>query len=135
MEAKLVQVSLLPQKDKGPAYVSLVTDVIAKADPATFQSDVRQIVEVALQDNVVIGRQVLQELAKGLGQQTIKDAELRKAIVHDALEIAQPRLVSYEEQVGLSALHDIRDLSDYQNLGQRLATHPRRYSRERGGME
>ena len=99
MEAKLAQASALPQKDKGTAYVSLLTDTLSRADPATIKQDVHQILEVVLQDSVVTGRTVLQELAKALGTNTIANAETRKEIVQDALQVVQPRLVSYEEQV------------------------------------
>ncbi|KAI0698583.1 hypothetical protein BC835DRAFT_1405324 [Cytidiella melzeri] len=99
MEAKLSHASSLPQKDKGPAYVSLLTDVLTRADPATLKPDVHRILEVVLQDSVVTGRTVLQELGKGLSEKTIADAEIRKEIVQDALRVVQPRLVSYEEQV------------------------------------
>jgi COP9 signalosome complex subunit 4 len=99
MEAKLSHASSLPQKDKGPVYVSLLTDVLARADPATVKSDVHKILEVVLQDNVVTGRTVLQELAKSLSDNTIQVPELRKEIVQDTLQVVQPRLVSYEEQV------------------------------------
>ena len=99
METRLAHVSSLAQKDKGPAFVSLIIDVLAKADPATVVSDVHKIVEAVLQDNVVTGRQVLQELAKGLEGPSLQDAQLKKAIVQDTLEVVQPRLVSYEEQV------------------------------------
>lgn len=103
MEAKLAQASALPQKDKGAAYVSLLTEVLARADPATVQQDVHQILEVVLQDSVVTGRIVLQELAKSLSTKAIQDVELRKEIVNDSLRVVQPRLVSYEEQVGFIA--------------------------------
>ncbi|KAI0340934.1 hypothetical protein BDW22DRAFT_1359782 [Trametopsis cervina] len=104
MDTKIAQISSLSQKDKGPAYVSLITDVLARADPSSVISDVHQILEVVLQDNVVIGRTVLQELGKGLSDKAVADAELRKQIVQDTLQVVQPRLVSYEEQVNVLRL-------------------------------
>ena len=102
MDARLAHLSSLAQKDKGPAYLSLITDVLAKGDPATVVADVHKVVESVLQDNVVIGRQVLQELAKGLAEPTIQDTGLKKQVVKDILQVVQPRLVSYEEQVRIT---------------------------------
>ncbi|THH01676.1 hypothetical protein EW026_g1066 [Hermanssonia centrifuga] len=98
MENTLGQIAPLAQKDKGPAYVSVVHEVF-RSDQPTVAADIRLIVETVLQDNVVVGRQVLSELAKCLGEGAIKNAELRKEIVQDTLTAVQPRLVSYEEQV------------------------------------
>jgi COP9 signalosome complex subunit 4 len=99
MESRLAQISSLGQKDKGPAYVAAVNEVFASPNPSTIAADLRTILDTVLQDNVVVGRQVLLELARTLGEKSILDAELRKQIVQDALSIVQPRLVSYEEQV------------------------------------
>lgn len=99
MESRLAQISSLAQKDKGPAYVAAVNDVLSRQDLSTVASDVHTIVETVLQDNVVVGRQVLQELARGLSEKRIQDSALTKRIVEETLAIVQPRLVSYEEQV------------------------------------
>ncbi|PSR73398.1 hypothetical protein PHLCEN_2v10690 [Hermanssonia centrifuga] len=98
MENTLAQIAPLAQKDKGPAYVSVVHEVF-RSDQPTVAVDIRLIVETVLQDNVVVGRQVLSELAKCLGEGAIKNAELRKETVQDTLTAVQPRLVSYEEQI------------------------------------
>lgn len=99
MESKLAQISSLPQKDKGAAYVAAVNEVLARPDQSATAADVRALVEAVLQDNVVVGRQVLQELARAISERGARDAELSKQIVQDTLAIVQPRLVSYEEQV------------------------------------
>ena len=101
MDSKLAQISSLPQKDKGPAYVATVNEVLSRTDLSIIAADVHIIVETVLQDNVVVGRQVLQELARALGENHIQDLELKKRIVEDTLSLVQPRLVSYEEQVGI----------------------------------
>lgn len=98
MESKLAQISSLPQKDKGPAYVAAVNEVLSCTDLSTVAQDIHIIVQTVLQDNVVVGRQVLQELARGLGEKRIQDSELNKRIVEETLSVVQPRLVSYEEQ-------------------------------------
>lgn len=99
MESKLAQISGLAQKDKGPAYLSLVTEVLSRPDHASIAPDVRSIVDTVLQDNVVVGRQVLLELARVLGEKSALPPDLRKQIVEETLAIVQPRLVSHEEQV------------------------------------
>ncbi|KDQ64537.1 hypothetical protein JAAARDRAFT_116665 [Jaapia argillacea MUCL 33604] len=102
MEAKLSQFSSLSQKDKGPAYISLLSEILARSDQSTIPQDIHILVDnVVNQDSVglVVGRQVLSELVKALGDGAIKDTELRKRIVEDTLDVAQPRVVSYEEPV------------------------------------
>lgn len=102
MENKLAQFSSLSQKDKGPAYLSLLQDILSRSNPTTLVSDLHVLVDTVVnQDNVglVVGRQVLSELVKILGESVIKDADLRKRIVEDTLATIQPRIVSYEEQV------------------------------------
>ena len=42
---------------------------------------------------------LLTELVKALSEGKINDTELRKTIVKDVLELIQPRIVTYEEQV------------------------------------
>jgi COP9 signalosome complex subunit 4 len=102
METKLAQFASLSQKDKGPAYISLLSEIVSRPNRATIASDLRTFIDVVVnQDSVglVVGRQVLSELVKTLGEGAIKDVELRKQIVRDTLNAVQPRIVSYEEQV------------------------------------
>jgi COP9 signalosome complex subunit 4 len=102
MDTKLEQFAKLSQKDKGPAYLSLLSEILSRQNQSAIGLDLRKLVDTVVnQDNVglVVGRQVLSELVKALGDGIIKDAELRKDIVKQTLDIAQPRLVSYEEQV------------------------------------
>lgn len=102
MEGKLAKLQTLAQKDKSPAYTSLLLEAISQPDPAAVARDVHTLVNVVLtQDHVglVVGRQVLAELVKTLKEGAVKDNELRKQLLKDTLAVAQPRLVSYEEQV------------------------------------
>jgi COP9 signalosome complex subunit 4 len=104
MESKLAQFSALSQKDKGPAFISLLPEIIARPNQSTVATDLRILVNTVVnQDNVglVVGRQVLSELVKILGEGAIKDVELRKRVVEDTLATVQPRIVSYEEQASL----------------------------------
>lgn len=101
MESKLAQYSALPQKDKGLAFISLIPEVLAQTDPAR---DIHTLVDTLINhDNVglVVGRQVLSELVKVLGEGAIQDHDLRKRVVEETLATVLPRIVSYEEQVTL----------------------------------
>lgn len=101
MEAKIIQYSALSQKDKGPAFISLIPEILAK--PAdSLAKELHALVDTVVnQDSIglVVGRQVLSELVKVLGEDAIKDPDLRKSLVEDTLNTVQPRIVSYEEQV------------------------------------
>ncbi len=101
MENKLAQYSTLGQKDKGPAFISLIPQILAQ--PAeSLVKDLHTLVDTVVnQDSVglVVGRQVLSELVKVLAEGVIKDLDLRKLVVEDTLNTVQPRIVSYEEQV------------------------------------
>ena len=100
MDVKLAQFATLSQKDKGPAYTSLIQQAISQSDPDAIVADLHLLVgTVVNQDSVglIVGRQVLAELVKVLAQ--IKDSTLRKRLVEDTLATVQPRIVSYEEQV------------------------------------
>lgn len=110
MDTKLAQFAALSQKDKGPAYLSLLSEILSRQNQSTIGPDLHTLVDTVVNpDNVglVVGRQVLSELVKALGEGVIKDAELRKDIVKHTLDVAQPRLVSYEEQVSALAHGDI----------------------------
>ncbi|KAF8974531.1 hypothetical protein BDZ97DRAFT_1647133 [Flammula alnicola] len=101
MEAKLTQISSLSQKDKGPAFISLIPEILSQSGP-NVAKDLHTLVDTVVnQDSVglVVGRQVLSELVKILGEGAIKDVDLRKRVVEDTLATVQPRIVSYEEQV------------------------------------
>jgi COP9 signalosome complex subunit 4 len=102
MDRKLAEFSSLSQKDKGPAFISLIPEILTRATPSTVVADLHTLVDTVVnQDSVglVVGRQVLSELVKILGEGTIKDVDLRKRVVEDTLATVQPRIVSYEEQV------------------------------------
>ena len=101
MESRLAQITALPQKDRAPAFIAVLNEILAKPNQADIPHDIHLLVESCVQDSVglVVGRQVLSELVKNLQETVIKDTDITKAIVQDTLEILQPRLVSYEESV------------------------------------
>ncbi|KAJ6599033.1 hypothetical protein DFH09DRAFT_21761 [Mycena vulgaris] len=104
MDGKLSALAALSQKDKGPAFIALIHEILARPDPAAVAPDLHVLVDTVVnQDSVglVVGRQVLSELVKILGEGAVKSPELRKALVEDTLATVQPRIVSYEEQVNI----------------------------------
>jgi COP9 signalosome complex subunit 4 len=101
MDQKLVQLSALNQKDKGTAYLSLLSNIFSSRGNPNIAHDIHALVDHLINQDagIISGRQVLSELVKGLTSTTIPDAELRKAIVEDVLSVMQLRATSYEEQV------------------------------------
>ncbi|TFY70161.1 hypothetical protein EVG20_g2841 [Dentipellis fragilis] len=102
MDQKLSQLRTLNQRDKGPAYLSLLSEVFTN-NPRLAQ-DVHVLVDdVVNQDSagLIVGRQVFSELVKQLNATSIPDADLRKQVIEDVLATAQPRLTTYEEQVNI----------------------------------
>ncbi|KAF8621603.1 hypothetical protein AX15_007623 [Amanita polypyramis BW_CC] len=102
MDLKLAQFASLSQKDKGPAYTSLIHHAISQPHPDAVVADLHLLVDAVVnQDSVslVVGRQVLAELVRILGDGNIEDTSLRKRLVEDTLATVQPRIVSFEEQV------------------------------------
>jgi len=100
MDAKLAQFASLSQKDKGPAYTSLVPEILAQPE-ATIPRSVHTLIDTVVnQDSagLVVARQVLSELVKLLGEGAVKNVEIRKELIEDTLASVQPRIVSYEEQ-------------------------------------
>jgi COP9 signalosome complex subunit 4 len=100
MDSRLAQFAALNQKDKAPAYLSLVSEILARQDQSLIAPDLHTLVETVVQDaGIVVGRQVLSELVRNLGTGSISDHNLRKRVVEETLSTLQPRIVSYEEQV------------------------------------
>ncbi|KAF8195855.1 hypothetical protein K438DRAFT_1826634 [Mycena galopus ATCC 62051] len=99
---KLQQLSALPQKDKGAAFIAFIRDILARTDQSAVAADLHAVVDTVVnQESVglVVGRQVLSELVKILGEGAVTDPQLRKTLVEGTLATVQPRIVSYEEQV------------------------------------
>lgn len=114
MDSQLAHFVALNQKDKGPAFISLIPQIIALPDPSAVVSDLHTLVDTVVnQESVglVVGRQVLSELVKILGEGAIENVELRKRVVEDILTTVQPRIVSYEEQVDIFTMFCSRFIS------------------------
>ena len=101
MDQKLAQLSVLNQKDKGAAYLSLLSGIFSPQGNANIAHDVHALVDHLINQDagIIAGRQVLTDLIKGLNSTAILNTELRKAIVEDVLSVVQLRATSYEEQV------------------------------------
>ncbi|ETW83961.1 hypothetical protein HETIRDRAFT_62610 [Heterobasidion irregulare TC 32-1] len=110
MDQKFAKFDALNQKDKGAAYLSLLSDVFTTSNGPQLIQDIHILVDhVVNQDNAgfIVGRQVLSELVKILNEGGVStlNLDLRKQIVEDILATVQPRLTSYEEQVNLLRFH------------------------------
>jgi COP9 signalosome complex subunit 4 len=102
MENRLSQLATLSQKDKGPAYLSLLSDILTRPDQSSVSKDLQALLSHVLnQESVglVVGRQVLSELVKALDEGAIKSKGLHREIVQETLSAIRPRIASYEEQV------------------------------------
>jgi COP9 signalosome complex subunit 4 len=101
MDQTIAQLENLNQKDKAPAYLSLLSDIL-KRDQSSIAADLHTLVNTVVNNEsvgLVVSRQVLSELVKGLGEGIVQDSDIRKQIVEDTLSIVSPRLNAYEEQV------------------------------------
>ncbi|KAJ7507847.1 hypothetical protein B0H11DRAFT_2153410 [Mycena galericulata] len=104
MDAKLAQVRGVGQKEQGAAFIALIHEILARTDQAAVVPDLHALVDTVVNHDsvgLVVGRQVLSELVKILGEGVVKNPELRKTLVEDTLATIQPRIVSYEEQVNV----------------------------------
>ncbi|KAI0268284.1 hypothetical protein BC834DRAFT_868726 [Gloeopeniophorella convolvens] len=103
MDQKLTQLSTFNQKDKGTAYLALLSEIFVSQGTSNIAQDVHALVDHLINQDagIIAGRQVLSELVKNLTPAAIPDTERRKAIVEDVLAIVQLRATSYEEQVNL----------------------------------
>ncbi|KAI5893549.1 uncharacterized protein SCHCODRAFT_02622122 [Schizophyllum commune H4-8] len=98
MDAKLRECAALGQKDKTPAFIALIPQALSQSDPLP---DLHALVSFVVNEEsvgLVVGRQVLAEVVKALGEKTLSDHELRKKLVQDTLDLIEPRIASYVEQ-------------------------------------
>jgi COP9 signalosome complex subunit 4 len=101
MDARLAQLANVSvQKDKAAGYLSLLNDLLAARRQSSI--DILKFVSVVVtQEHVglVIGRQVISELVKALELKQIADESVRRPVIEGTLQVLQPRIVTYEEQV------------------------------------
>jgi hypothetical protein len=138
MDQKLAEYASLAQRDKAPAYLSLLSEVLSRPDQTTISADLHTLVDTVVnQESVglVVARQVLAELVKQLGEGKLKDVELRKGIVEDTLSIVATRQNSYDELVSASHLCTIHNnVLNARTVGQRSQIPTCRLGRGRGRL-
>ncbi|KAH8830517.1 hypothetical protein DL96DRAFT_1813555 [Flagelloscypha sp. PMI_526] len=106
LQKQLQDAISLGQKDKAPAFVALIPQILSSG--TAVAPGLHSLVDTVVnQDSVglVVGRQVLSEITKVLSEKAIADDELRKEVIQDIINVVQPRIVSYEEQVNALRLH------------------------------
>ena len=105
MDKKLAQITTVPQKDKGPAYQALLTELFADPSSPHIAQGVHAFIEhlVTQDPGIIVGRQILAELVRNLSSLPAGDPDIRKSIIEDVLATVQPRLTTYEEQVSINA--------------------------------
>ncbi|PVF96330.1 hypothetical protein CPB86DRAFT_737013 [Serendipita vermifera] len=97
MDQELAQLAgVTVQRTKATGYLSLLEKNLNNKENV-----IKIVREVVTQDHVglVIGRQVISELVKNLETKQIADDDTRRYIIQSTLDILQPRIVSYDEQV------------------------------------
>jgi COP9 signalosome complex subunit 4 len=97
---KLANIALIPsQKDKTAEYRSLLENILPSTNDALLADSLEAFVEHIVQEQVglVISRQVLSDFVQGVDK--ISNPEIKKRVLHFALNKVQPRVVSFEEQV------------------------------------
>ena len=89
--------SNVAQKDKASAYCSLLGQVF---DGSTgILSNVQLVLRTAFDETPVIARQVLSDYVKFLKEKKSDDGTLLQSLIRAALELVQPRGVTFDEQV------------------------------------
>lgn len=102
MDAKLSHLATLAQKDKTPAYLTLLSETLSRPDTPSLPADLHLLIDAVANPDLVglvTGRQVISELVRSIGAGAITNHDIRKRVVEDALATLQPRIASYEEQV------------------------------------
>ena len=100
IDERLVSIAAIPsQKDKTAEYRSLLETILSSTSDASLADNLEAFVEHIVQEQVdlVISRQVLSDFVQGVDK--ISNSEIKKRVLHFALNKVQPRVVSFEEQV------------------------------------
>ncbi|KAF9510825.1 hypothetical protein BS47DRAFT_1331456 [Hydnum rufescens UP504] len=97
IQRKLEDISFISiQKDKSTAYSALLSDILVKSRST---ADVQAVLRSAVNETPVVARQVLSELVKSLKDADFPDPSVLQSLLRASLEVAQPRGVTFEEQV------------------------------------
>jgi COP9 signalosome complex subunit 4 len=102
MQNTLQELNNLAQRDKLAAYTSVLSRRLSSGE-ANLIEDISLLIRTVVNDDqvgLVVARQVLTDLNKALEHEEVKDKDTRKALLQQVLTALDPRLVSFEEQVG-----------------------------------
>ena len=85
-------------RDLGEKYRSILGSILLHGEDELVEG-LKTFIEAIVNENVslVISRQLLSEVAATLAQ--LEDS-ISKAVSHFTLEVVQPRVISFEDQVG-----------------------------------
>lgn len=92
-------------KEQSERYKEILDNILADSNDETKSENLKIYIESVINENVslVISRQLLTDVANIVASLPL--SELSKEISHYALEKIQPRVVSFEEQVGIIRKH------------------------------
>ncbi|BGP41896.1 hypothetical protein JCM10449v2_005890 [Rhodotorula kratochvilovae] len=100
MDAELARIATLPQKDKSQAYLSLLSSTLSSpSSPSALEAALAQWLGTVTASDFpqIVARQVLEGFVAQLGK--VEDRETRKGVLRGALEMLQPRVTSFEDQI------------------------------------
>ncbi|CAG8600484.1 7398_t:CDS:2 [Paraglomus brasilianum] len=102
------------QKDKTAEYRAALDICLANTNQNALANDLETFVDYIVQEHVglVISRQVLSDFVQGVDK--IADLDIKRRVLHFALNKIQPRIVSFEEQISAlrEKLADIYELEE-----------------------
>lgn len=92
------------QREKAEGFKSIIADILS-LPPAEQSKNLKAYVEAVLDEQVglVVARQLLSEFIS-LFDSRITDTDIQKELLSFAIDHAQPRAVSFEEQVHTASL-------------------------------
>lgn len=98
MEAELASIAKQGQSKRAESFSALLQSTLASS--SRLPSDLTLYVQAAIQEStgLVVSRQVVAEFVKAV-KSGIANPETRKAVIEQVLNVLQPRIVIYEEQV------------------------------------
>ena len=131
MDQRLAELATVTvQRNKAQGYQTLLEENLNKKENV-----IKIVKNVVTQDHVglVIGRQIISDLVKAVETKQISDDGTRRDIIQQTLEILQPKVVSFDEQVSYSSAQMMQFLKNYV-AGDGIEAPNGRLSRGRRGL-
>ncbi|KAG0654147.1 hypothetical protein C6P46_001957 [Rhodotorula mucilaginosa] len=99
MDGELQRISALPQKDKVTLHQAQLGGGYARASSSALPKDLARWLAVVVGSDFpqIVARQVLEGYVAKLPE--IEDRETRKAVLKKSIELLQPRVTSFEEEI------------------------------------